>query len=220
MSTEALVPGTLLGFRQFRIDVQGELLPLHVGNRPWRPGTTRAVCVNHPEHRPPVTGCTCGLHAWHHADDALSRDDETVVAAIRAHGRIILGVHGLRAERAEVVAVCLPARWTARRREAVAARLRSARPDLEIFTSARGFRQRFPSEDLAALGVHTRPTAHARLRRAVHLPWVLGVLALYSVMVWPPAMERVLTGGGWVALLGAFVAWQAWLVRQSMDDDA
>jgi hypothetical protein len=220
-TTEALIPGSVLGFRQFRVDVQGQLLPLHVGNQPWHSGTTLAVCANHPEHRPPVDGCTCGLHAWHHAEDALARDDDSsVVAAVRAHGRILLGMHGLRAERAEVLAVCLPTRWTSPRREAVTARLRTARPEVEIFTTARAFRRRFPAEQLAALGVRTRPTAHSRLPRAVHLPWAVGVVALYSVMVWPPALERAVTAGGWVGLLGGFVAWQAWLVWQSMDDDA
>jgi len=220
-TTEPLVAGSILGFRQFRVDVQGQLLPLHVGDQPWARSVTVAACSTHRAHRPPVDGCACGLHAWHHAADALARNrDATVVAAVRAHGRVLLGEHGFRAERAEVVAICLPRRWTARRRLEVSARVRATRPEIEIFTSARAFRRRFPAEALDALGVDTRPTVHARLGRAVHLPWVLGVVALYSVIVWPPALEHAVGAGGWVLLVGAFLAWQAWLVKGAMGDQA
>lgn len=218
-TAEPLVPGTVLGFRQFRIGERGQLLPLFTGDRPWAADTTTAVCATHPAHRPPVAECTCGLHAWHHPDDALARDRRGVVtAAVRAHGRIALGEHGLRAERADVVAVCLPARWSSRHRAEVTRRLAVAHPGVEVLTSARTFRRRFPVEDLAALGVRSRPTSQARQQHAVHVPWVLGVIALYSVVVWPPAMDRVIGDGGWLVLLVAFVAWQTWLVKHSLSD--
>lgn len=219
-ATEPLVPGTVLGFRQFRIGEDGQLLPLFTGDRPWAATVTEAVCATDPTHRPPVEGCSCGLHAWHHAEDALARDGLGVVAAaVRAHGRIALGEHGFRAERAEVVAVCLPSRWSARRRAEVTTRLAATRPGTEVLSSARAFRRRFPAEDLTALGVRSRPTAQARLQRAVHVPWVLGVIALYSIVVWPPAMDHLVGAGGWLLLLVAFVAWQTWLVRHSLSTD-
>lgn len=217
---EPLVAGTLLGFRRFRVDEHGRLLPLHVGDRAWSDATTAAVCAHDPRHRAPVEGCSCGLHAWHHAEDALSRSDGvSVAAAVRAHGRIVLGEHGFRAERAEVVAVHLPARWTSRRRAAVAALLRAAYPHLEVLTSAREFRSRFPAESLHALGVRARPTRHARLSGAVHLPWMVGVVGLYSLMAWPAEWTGAVGAGGWPLLLAAFVVWQAWLVRGAIDDD-
>ncbi|WP_110207332.1 hypothetical protein [Nocardioides daejeonensis] len=221
-AVEPLIAGTVVGFRQFRLDSAGRLLPLHAGSRAWDPAGTEAACARHPGHRPPVAECSCGLYAWHHAADALSRcdDDTTVVAAVRAHGRVLLGEHGLRAERAEVVALCLPARWTARRRARVAAQLRAAHPEVALHTSPRTFRRAYAAEPLDALGVRTRPTAHARLAAAVHVPWVLGVVALYSVVVWPPALDRVMASGGWAVLLAVFVLWQAWLVSHALDDDA
>ena len=218
---EPLVAGTLLGFRRFRVDEQGRLLPLHVGNRPWSVATTAAECAAHPAHRPPVEACSCGLHAWHHAEDALSRSDGvSVAAAVRAHGRIVLGEHGFRAERAEVVAVHLPVRWTSRRRAAVARRLRRAQPHVEVFTSGRTFRRRFPAERLDALGVRARPTRHARLSAAVHLPWMLGVVGLYSLTAWPVEWTRAVAAGAWPLLLAVFVVWQVWLIRGAIDDDS
>ena len=218
MSAETLVPGTLLGFRQFRVDEQGRLLPMYVGNTPWE-STTVARCAAHAAHRPPVEGCGCGLHAWHHASDALARTAQgAVVGAVRAHGRIVLAEHGFRAERADIVAVCLPARWTARRRAEVRERLTATYPGLEVHDSARVFRRRFPAEELSALGVCSRPTAKVRHDCLLHLPWVLGVVALYSAMVWPPAADAVLAGGGWVVLIAAFVGWQAWLVRHALTE--
>lgn len=214
---EPLVPGSVLGFRQFRLDGHGRLSPLFADGSPWDPAGARARCSRNADHQAPVADCTCGLHAWHHAEDAFVRAAPgQVVAAVRAHGRIVLGEHGFRAERAEVAAVCLPRRWSARRRAVASRMLRAERPGLLVLTSARVFRRRFPTEALTELGVDSSPTSQARNHRAFGVAWVLGVVGLYSVIMWPSGMARLLEAGGWVGLVVAVVAWQAWLVRSAL----
>lgn len=214
---EPLVPGRVLGFRQFRLDGEGRLAPLFAEARPWESKTTQARCVVQPGHRPPVDDCTCGLYAWHHPDDALVRSAPgLVVAAVRAHGRIVLGEHGFRAERAEITGVCLPRGWSARRRTEATALLRSAWPELLVFSSPRAFRAQYQPEGLAALGVSPERTSEARNHQSFGYTWVIGVIILYSVIAWPSAVGSALRGGGWVLLLSAFVAWQAWLVRKAL----
>jgi hypothetical protein len=72
----------------------------------------RARCKNGSDdlnvsHRAPVSGCTCGLYAKHTLQDVEQEFDGGgyMFGSIKAHGRIILGDQGFRAEYAEIEAL-------------------------------------------------------------------------------------------------------------------
>ena len=204
----------ITGFRQFRVGDDG-LLPAHVGNRPWTSPVTVARCGR--GHATPVQGCACGLHAWYDVADARAHAlPGEVTAVVRASGTVLLGEHGWRAERAEVVAVALPGRRTSTdaRRERIRAVVAAAHPEAEVLEDVRELERRFAPDDLSALGVErtTSGTPDLAVRWGWGWGWVLGVVALYAFSLAPAA---VLEAGGWVGLVAALVAWQAWLVSRA-----
>lgn len=56
-------------------------------------------------HRVPMQGCTCGVYAWYTPDWARHEHTSTVIGVIEAHGKILLGTSGFRAQRARIVAI-------------------------------------------------------------------------------------------------------------------
>ncbi|GAA1929246.1 hypothetical protein [Nocardioides marmoribigeumensis] len=209
MST--LVLEHVTGFRQFRIGDDG-LLPAHVGDHPWASPVMVARCSR--GHAAPTRGCSCGLDAWYDAADARAHAlPGEVTAVVRASGTVLLGEHGWRAERAEVVAVALPGRRTSTdaRRERVRRVVAAAYPHAELL-EADELERRFAPDDLSALGVERRSSGAPDLAVRWRWCWVLGVLGLYAVPLAPP---EVLRAGGWVLLVAALVGWQAWLVRRA-----
>jgi len=115
-----MVPGTLRGFRSWRVDPMG--FQLQATNWPvvWHPGELVAECqtdrlrllamaslisydVQIDPHVAPVKGCTCGIYATH---EPGSRDTTGIIlGSIKAYGRIILGTEGFRAEKAQIEAL-------------------------------------------------------------------------------------------------------------------
>lgn len=62
--------------------------------------------LSHDDSVAPKPDCTCGFYAYHNTDALLDNAyDAEWVGIIRAHGRIVVGEKGLRAEKAEVVAL-------------------------------------------------------------------------------------------------------------------
>jgi hypothetical protein len=79
----------------------------------------RARCYHDPGRHSriaPVRGCTCGIYAKHTLEAVEYEFDSTslMYGSIKAHGRIILGDHGFKAEYAEIEALLwygLPIRY-------------------------------------------------------------------------------------------------------------
>ncbi len=212
MTEPALLLEHVRGFRQFRVGDDG-LLPAHVGDRPWSAGVTVARCRRGP-HPAPREGCTCGLHAWYDVADARAHAlAGEVTAVVRASGTILLGEHGWRAERAEVVAVALPSRRTSTpaRRDRVRAVVEAAYPGVAVVEEAELARC-YPPDDLSALGVTARPSGTPDLAERWGWTWAAGAVALAAMGVWSGG---VLRAGGWVAFVALFLAWQAWLVTRA-----
>ncbi len=99
------------GLRTFRVDRDGQLLPIGAGDRfDWKDGVCFAECKVGAFHRPPAAGCSCGIYSFHTLEDLRSQygaaDD--VVAVVAPEGLARIGGNGLVSERARVVAL-----WTA-----------------------------------------------------------------------------------------------------------
>ena len=213
MNDPALLLEHVHGFRQFRVGDDG-LLPAHVGDRPWSAGVTAAHCRRGP-HAAPKEGCTCGLHGWYDVADARAHAlPGEVTAVVRASGRVLLGEHGWRAEKAEIVAVALPSRRTATRarRDRVRAVVEATYPGVEVVEDVAELAARHPRDDLSALGVEQRPSGTPDLAARWGWSWAAGAVALAAAGVWSGG---VLRAGGWVAFVAVFVAWQAWLVTRA-----
>lgn len=112
-SEVTMVPGTLRGYRAWRLHSKG-LESVSTTGHIWG-RTERAQCLNklrspHPDHVAPVRGCTCGIYAKHTLEGV---EDEFswpsfLFGSIRAHGKVILGTAGFRAEYAEIEALFWP----------------------------------------------------------------------------------------------------------------
>lgn len=103
-----MVPGTLRGYRVWRLTPYG-LGSVSFTSYVWgRNEQARCAHGSAPlDHRAPVSGCTCGLYAKHtlEAVEYEFDSDNLMYGSIKAHGRIILGDHGFRAEHAEIEAL-------------------------------------------------------------------------------------------------------------------
>jgi hypothetical protein len=112
----------VIGFRQFRV-LDGGLWSLRANYR-WDAGTHVAVCRALDAHPgpPPQKGCTCGFYARYDPTPrgASAATADLVAGAVRLWGRIELHAHGMRAERASVVALALPYSHGAKRRRVLA----------------------------------------------------------------------------------------------------
>jgi len=105
-----MVPGTLRGYRVWKLHPNG-LASLSIGRYVWGSGTEQARCLmsfsSHSALEAPVRRCTCGLYAKHTLDAVEDEfmSGSLMYGSIKAHGRIILGDSGFRAERAEIEAL-------------------------------------------------------------------------------------------------------------------
>jgi hypothetical protein len=113
----------VIGFRQFRL-VDSELWSYRADYR-WMPGVHVATCLADPRPPGPVPhkGCTCGFQAWYRPTPrtASIATSDLVGGAVALWGRVELHAHGMRAERASVVALALPFSWGRKRRDITAA---------------------------------------------------------------------------------------------------
>lgn len=112
----------VVGFRVWRLDRDGTLLPRAVSAlhwldvEPWLPGRNDAVCVyegrSRAPHRSPDGDCDCGLHACHEVSQVAraARADGCIAGAIAAWGDLQVHRTGFRAQHAQIVALAMPER--------------------------------------------------------------------------------------------------------------
>jgi hypothetical protein len=109
------VPGTLRGYRQWRVNL-GMGLESVSGGYVWPP-TLDAVCTarrwpgGSNDHEAPHEGCACGIYACHWPTDDQVMDasvlhpGRTVTGVVEAWGRVQLGARGFRAQHARIIAL-------------------------------------------------------------------------------------------------------------------
>jgi hypothetical protein len=160
-SGRALVPGSLRGYRTWRLlgrhaPVPAGALPLSsVTRRVVWPPTLEARCTPPDRewhaaapsqmavgsHRSPARGCDCGVYAWYAPDDAgilYAR----VFGVVEASGLVLMGDRGFRAARARIIAVV-----TRNRRLAAAC----AAAGVTVYRRRRDLLRDHPPEDLSGL---------------------------------------------------------------------
>src|SRR3954454_2775598 len=108
---EAAAPDLIravIGFRQWRL--RGSELWSVRSDEAWTRGVQTSHCLSDGEHEAPQNGCTCGIYAWYAPPPRTSSagTSDLVAGAIAAWGRVELHAHGMRVERAMVVALVLP----------------------------------------------------------------------------------------------------------------
>jgi hypothetical protein len=104
-----VVPAALRGYRTWRIDPSGQLASYALPYA-WRMGEQRAACFR-PGYgcvEAPSDTCMCGFYGWYSPHDTRLMAGD-VLGAIEVRGRVLLGTHGFRAERARVLGLVLPA---------------------------------------------------------------------------------------------------------------
>jgi hypothetical protein len=168
----ALVPGSLRGYRSWRVLGRRRYLP--AGTLPltsvtrrrvvW-PAALSACCkpdgagtagnsfsASAGDHRSPQPGCACGIYGWYApTDTGIVR--ARVFGAIEASGLVFLGERGFRAEKARITAVV-----TRNRRVAAACE----RAGIAVYRRRRDLVRDHPPEDMSALvGPTPRPEPHA-----------------------------------------------------------
>lgn len=106
----ALVPGSLRGYRCWDGPTKAGQLRSTGMRHVWEPAphdgrSEHALClISTTDHAAPQPDCSCGLYGWYDpADSRLVLSQ--VFGAVQATGRVVLGSHGFRAERLEVLAV-------------------------------------------------------------------------------------------------------------------
>lgn len=114
-----LVPAGLRGYRTWSfVSLSGLLRSTGLSHSwceaPYDGTTEQAQCLAlaahapGPRHPAPQADCTCGLYAWYDPTDRripLGGCTGPVFGVVQATGRVVLGTHGMRAERLEVVAI-------------------------------------------------------------------------------------------------------------------
>lgn len=156
-----LVPGTLRGYRTWRMASRFErvphgMLPLTSVTRRevlWTPTMTAGCEPNDiaalgrrsptatAEHAAPDNHCKCGIYACYTPDDT-ALPNARVFGAIEASGLVLLCDHGFRAERARVTAVV-----TKKPRLAAAC----AEAGIPVYRRRRDLLREHPPEDVSAL---------------------------------------------------------------------
>jgi hypothetical protein len=178
-SGRALVPGSLRGYRTWRL--LGRHAPLPEGALPlssvtrrvvWPP-TLEARCtppdiewhaaapstMSLASHRSPSRGCDCGIYAWYAPDDTGILHAR-VFGAVEASGLVLMGDRGFRAARARIIAVV-----TRNRRLAAAC----AAAGVTVYRRRRDLLRDHPPEDLSGLlaaNSKPEPEVHEPSRRS------------------------------------------------------
>lgn len=129
MSEPALVAGSVIGVRAWRIDGRGQLWPLSVRTAPpWEPGENLARCFKEADrpvgsrcenpdcplcngtrtHADFQADCVCGFYGvWQPLTVPVNHEAPWYVAGVvEAYGRVVLGSNGFRAAKARVLALC------------------------------------------------------------------------------------------------------------------
>ena len=166
-SGRALVPGSLRGYRTWRL--LGRRAPVPEGALPlssvtrrvvwpptlearctapdveWQPASPRP-CLS-VSHRSPSRGCDCGIYAWYAPGDTGTLYAR-VFGAVEASGLVLMGDRGFRAARARIIAVV-----TRNRRLAAAC----AASGVTVYRRRRDLLRDHPPEDLSGLLADSKP---------------------------------------------------------------
>lgn len=185
-----LVPDALRGYRTWAgVTVDRRLRSTGVTHA-WSPAcfvgeasageeSARCLAVPQDQHPAPERTCSCGIYGWYHPDDTRIVS-APIFGAVRLSGRVVLGTHGFRAERASVLALTVAD-------PLVRHELRLL--GYPVYDSRAELLEAFPPEDVSALTGHRcgpgdcLPLAlgHAAPSQAGPLAGVLGGLALVAV---------------------------------------
>lgn len=150
------VPGTLRGYRAWRVMLAAPLELHPVGVRYQHPqtpawdgihGTARCECVTGIRHSSPSWGCTCGLYARYNSLEG-GYDRNPILGSIQAHGRIIIQEQGFRSQFAKVEALALGSAWRADM-PWHALQLFGQVHNIPVFHSLAELQERFPPEDVS-----------------------------------------------------------------------
>lgn len=165
----ALVPGTLRGYRTWRVlrrrtHVPDGILPLTSVSRRrvvWGPSLTArckrgdagmqglSAATPDEDHPAPQVGCGCGIYGWYSPSDT-GMVSARVFGVVEASGLILMGERGFRAETVKIVAV---ATWN--RRVATAC----VRAGISVYRRRRDLVRDYPPEDLSSLLADTHGPA-------------------------------------------------------------
>jgi hypothetical protein len=157
----ALVPGTLRGYRTWRVANRLERVPrgmlpitsvtrrdvlwtatMHAQCEPLDVAPTiRSEHPNDGGHAAPKTDCKCGIYAWYEPDDTAMLNAR-VFGAVEVSGLVLMCDRGFRAEQARVTAVVT-------RKARVAAACEQA--GIAVYRSRRDLLRDHPPEDVASL---------------------------------------------------------------------
>ena len=96
--------------------LRGSLRGIFMSDYVWGPGANEAVCMaispwraTRPTHASIRAECDCGFWAYTNGDHYLSVPGPAALGIVEAWGRMIIGPHGFRAEKARIVALTFPA---------------------------------------------------------------------------------------------------------------
>ena len=114
-----LVPAALTGYRQWRTSLDGTLRSVSYdytwsktesascremhARRGWKYGISDV----HP-NQIPADNCGCGIYGWYSPDHSYSRHSGDVLGVVKVSGLTLMGTHGFRTQKAEIVAVSKP----------------------------------------------------------------------------------------------------------------
>jgi hypothetical protein len=163
-----VVPAALRGYRTWLLGRDGGLLARLPYE--WSFGQQQATClvgqtycdcylcsalrdVPPPAHSAPCDGCVCGFYGWYRPDDTRLQHGQ-VFGAIEVTGRVLMGTHGFRAERARVLG--LVAEESAFRGGDIAALFRRAGQHLvPVYRTRAELLRALPPDDVSSLVDHT-----------------------------------------------------------------
>lgn len=102
------VPGKIYGLRSFELSQYGTLAPI-TAKGAWGV-TATAYCARqkHKGDKAPQHKCTCGLYGYFNSDNDAFYSPVYVSAVFEAHGNVIVGDRGFRAEKARLLGFSLP----------------------------------------------------------------------------------------------------------------
>jgi hypothetical protein len=222
----ALVPGTLRGYRTWRLlrkrtPVPDGSLPLSSVSRRrvvWHPTLTARCTRADPgmqgqsastpddDHPAPQPGCGCGIYGWYSPADT-GMVSARVFGVVEASGLILMGERGFRAETVKIVAVVT---WN--RRVATAC----ARAGISVYRRRRDLVRDYPPEDLSALLADTHGPAPppAVAPQAPHLfdwlaclaVWGRAALIAAALLALPTAPALIVALAAHVAVIGLIAA--------------
>lgn len=115
-----LVPAALTGYRQWRTDLSGALRSVSY-DYTWSKAES-ATCreiertggwlYGHSDEKHPAQipadQCGCGIYGWYQPDHSYQRHSGDVLGVVKVQGLTLMGTHGFRTQKAEVVAVSRP----------------------------------------------------------------------------------------------------------------